>query len=218
MAHRHDVGRFDDWAPSYERHWMQRRIMGPVQEAVLELAVIQVPEAKAILDIGCGTGRLLRAAAARFPSATLHGVDAAHGMVKQAATMLPPGVKVNFQQGVAESLPFANAAFDLVLSTMTFHHWSDQQKSIGEVKRVLAPGGRWLLADIVADGMMHVVLRVLRVGGVQKRSVLDSMLAAESLRVMREWRARGIAGNILVLAIGGRPSRAGERAMGIEPT
>ena len=202
MDHHHDVDRFGEWAPTYEKHWMQRRILGPVQETVLEFAAEQVPKPTAILDIGCGTGRLLRAAASRFPGASLDGVDAAEGMVKQAAATLPPGLAIRFQQAMAESLPFADGSFDLIFSTMTFHHWADQQKSIGEVKRVLAPGGRWLVADIVVRGLMVVVLRLVRVGHVQRRSDLDKMFAAAGLGVVAEKRAPGMAGNIPVLAIG----------------
>ena len=151
--HHHDVDRFGDWAPTYEQHWLQRRIRGPGQDRVLEVAAAQGPQPAAILDIGCGTGRLLRAAAARFPTARLEGVDAAEGMIKQAIAIVPVGLQIRFQQATAESLPFPDSGFDLVFSTMTFHHWSDQQKAIGEVKRVLAPRGRWLLADIVAKGV-----------------------------------------------------------------
>jgi len=164
--HHHDVDRFGEWAPTYEQHWMQRRIMGPVQETVLEMATAQVPEPAAILDIGCGTGRLLRAAAGRFPGARLEGVDAAEGMIKQATATLPRGLQIHFQQATAESLPFPDGSFDLVFSTMTFHHWSDQRKAIGEIRRVLAPGGRWLLADMVAKGPMVLVVRLLRIGRV----------------------------------------------------
>ncbi len=200
--HHHDVDRFGDWAPTYEQHWMQRRIMGPVQETVLELATAQVPRPAAILDIGCGTGRLLRVAAARFPNARLEGVDAAEGMIKQAMAIAPVGLKIRFQKATAESLPFPDGDFDLVLSTMTFHHWSDQQKAIGEVRRVLAPGGRWLIADIVAKGPMALVARLLRIGHVVSPSRLDQMLRAEGLAVITAKKVPGAAGNIPVLAIG----------------
>jgi len=200
--HRHDIDRFGEWAPTYEQHWMQRRIMGPVQEMVLEMAAAQVRRPAAILDIGCGTGRLLRAAAERFPGARLEGVDAAEGMIKQAAATLPAGLQVHFQQATAESLPFPDASFDLVFSTMTFHHWSDQQKAIGEVRRVLAPGGRWLLADMVAKGPMVLVVRLLRIGRVVSPSRLDEMLGPEGMAVVARRKVPGTAGYIPVLAIG----------------
>jgi len=200
--HHHDVERFGDWAPTYEQHWMQRRIMGPVQEKVLEMAAAQVPRPAAILDIGCGTGRLLRAAAERFPGARLEGVDAAEGMIKQATATLPPGVQIHFQQATAESLPFPDGTFGLVFSTMTFHHWSDQQKAIGEVRRVLAPGGRWLLADMVAKGPMVLVLRLLRIGRVVSPSGLDKMLRSEGMAVIARKKVPGTGGYVPVLSIG----------------
>jgi ubiquinone/menaquinone biosynthesis C-methylase UbiE len=216
--HHHDVDRFGEWAPHYEQHWMQRRIMAPVQETVLNLAAEQVPAPRAILDVGCGTGRLLRAAASRFPGARLDGVDAAEGMIKQATGSLPPGLQIRFQQATAEALPFADGSFDLVFSTMTFHHWADQQKAIGEVRRVLAPGGRWLLADIIAGGLMVFVLELLRVGRVHRRSELVRMLAEGGLGVVAEKRAPGMAGYVPVMAISATGSQPVERAMGIEPT
>jgi trans-aconitate methyltransferase len=89
-----DVGRFDEWGPTYERHWMQRWIMDPVQKSVLEMAAQSVPQPRTILDIGCGTGRLLRQAAARFPQAQLDGVDPAEGMIKQGMALLPQGSNI----------------------------------------------------------------------------------------------------------------------------
>jgi len=204
--HHHDVGRFGEWAPTYEQHWMQRRIMGPIQETVLDLATEQVPHPTAILDIGCGTGRLLRATASRFPSARLVGVDAAEGMVTQAIASLPPGMEIQFQRAVAESLPFPDGSFDLVFSTMTFHHWSDQEKGVAEVRRVLTPGGRWLLADVVADGLMALVFRLVRIGRLQSRKRLDAMLATSRLVVTAERRTPGMAGNIPVLGIACNPA------------
>jgi ubiquinone/menaquinone biosynthesis C-methylase UbiE len=123
-------------------------------------------------------------------------------MIKQATATLPAGLQIHFQQATAESLPFPDGGYDLVFSTMTFHHWSDQQKAIGEVRRVLAPGGRWLLADIVAKGPMALVARLLRIGHVVSPSRLDQMLRAEGLVVITARKVPGAAGNIPVLAIG----------------
>jgi ubiquinone/menaquinone biosynthesis C-methylase UbiE len=180
---------------------MQRIIFDPIQRAVLQLAEEEIGHPGTILDVGCGTGKLLRSASERFPGARLVGVDAAIEMVKQAQSSTPNGT-IQFQQATAEELPFPDGSFDLVFSTMTFHHWSDQQKAIGEIKRVLAPRGRWLLADIVAKGPMAVVARLLRIGRVVSPSHLDRMLAAEGLVVISRQKVPGAAGNIPVLTIG----------------
>src|SRR5689334_24983674 len=121
MHHSHshgDVGRFDEWASGYERHWMQRVVFEPIQSTLLDLAASQAPEPASILDVGYGTGRLLRTASLRFPTARLEGVDAAPHMVEQAIALLPPGAPIHFQQATAEALPFADGRFDLVFSTM----------------------------------------------------------------------------------------------------
>ena len=202
MSHsRGDVDRFNRWAGSYERHYLHRFVFEPVQEALLDLAVAEVPKPTAILDIGCGTGRLLRAAEQRFPTATFEGVDAARGMIKQAQAFLPARSRIRFQIAMAEKLPFANGQFDLVFSTLTFHHWDDQRGAIADVARVLKPGGRWLLADFVPDGFMRYVRRAMRLRQFPERSQLDSMLRPSGLQVASERKVRRLRGQVPVLAI-----------------
>jgi ubiquinone/menaquinone biosynthesis C-methylase UbiE len=198
--HGHDVDRFNRWAGTYDRHWMQRIIFGPIQRAVLQLAAEQVSRPSAILDVGCGTGKLLKSAEARFPGAKLVGVDAAIEMVKYAQTSNPTGT-IQFQQAMAEELPFPNASFDLVFSTMTFHHWSNQTKGIAEVARILTPGGRWVLADFVASGFMRQVRSLLRLHQFPERAALERMLSDAGLKVVADRRARRLAGQIAVMAI-----------------
>ena len=203
MSHsRGDVERFNRWSGSYERHYLHRFVFDPVQEAVLDQAAAAVPRPVAILDVGCGTGRLLRAAEQRFPGAALEGVDAAPGMVKHAQAFLPAGSRIRFQLATAEKLPFANGQFDLVFSTLTFHHWDDQRGGISEVARVLKPSGRWLLADFVPDGFMRYLRRALRLTQFPERAQLDAMLRPAGLRVVGERKVRGLRGQVPVLAIG----------------
>ena len=199
-----DVDRFDRWATSYDRHWMQRVVFEPVQRTVLDLAQLEVPGPGAILDVGCGTGRLLRSAEGRFPQAELVGVDPAPQMVRQAQASAGEGSSIQFQQGAAEELPFRDGRFDLVFSTLTFHHWSDQPRAVAEIARVLAPGGRWLLADFLATGLMRYIRLLLRMKRFPERESLAAMLAAAGLRVVGERRVRGLHGQVSVLAIGAR--------------
>ncbi len=200
MAHGHDVDRFNRWATTYDRHWMQRIIFDPIQRSVLQMAAEQVGSPGAILDVGCGTGRLLKSAKARFPAARLVGVDAAAEMVKYAQSSTPDGT-IEFRQATAEELPFPNASFDLVFSTMTFHHWQDQARGAAEVARVLAPGGRWLLADFVASGFMRPVRALLRLHQFPDRAHLQAMLADAGLKVVKEQRVSRLGGQVAVIVI-----------------
>jgi ubiquinone/menaquinone biosynthesis C-methylase UbiE len=197
----HDVHRFDEWASSYERHFFQRLVFDPIHRTLLSVAVGEVPDARAILDVGCGTGRLLRAAEEAFPSASLEGVDAAEGMVREGEALLPAGSRIHLQHAVAENLPFRDGQFDLVFSTLTFHHWADQGAGIAEVGRVMAPDGRWLLADFVASGVMRYMRRVFRLRRFPERRVLDPILAAAGLRVARSVRVAGVGSQLPILVI-----------------
>ena len=141
-----DVERFDRWSKTYESCWGQRFFDG-VHELMLDLVITTAPgfAPSAILDVGCGTGRLLRRAAARWPTAQIVGVDPAQGMVEVAHGMTSA---VRFCRALAESLPFTDASFDLVTSSISMHHWRNASLGALEVARVLRPGGLFCLADI----------------------------------------------------------------------
>jgi len=195
----HDVERFNRWAATYDRHRLQRIVFEPMQATVLDVAAAEVPKPRAILDVGCGTGRLLRSAHDRFEGAALFGVDAAAEMVKQAQAS---SESIDFQEATAEQLPFADQQFDLIFSTMTFHHWSDQRKSIAEIARVMRPGGRWLLADFMPTGFMRWFRRLFRMHQFPVRQELDPILSAAGLEVVGQRAVPGLRGQVVVLAIG----------------
>ena len=195
------MDRFNRWAESYERHPLQRFVFEPVQRTLLEVARSEVADASAILDVGCGTGRLLRSAASVFPDARLEGVDAAVEMVRHAQAMAPAGGRITFRLAGAERLPFGDEEFDLVFSTMTFHHWADQRAGIGEVGRVMKPGGRWLLPDFVASGLMKYVRRLFRLRRFPERRELDPMLRGAGLFVATQRRVTGVGSQVPILVI-----------------
>ena len=146
--HERDVERYDRLAPRYERGFVQRRFFAPMQRSALEVALAGSPPPRRMLDVGCGTGALLRLAAKRLPEAELTGVDASEGMLRVAGKKAPArSPAIRFVLAPAEALPFSDATFDLVVSTVSFHHWSDQPKGIAEAARVLVPGGRLVLTD-----------------------------------------------------------------------
>jgi SAM-dependent methyltransferase len=90
-----------------------------------------------ILDLGCGDGQLSKRLATG--GATVRGVDASPEMVESARSR---GVAA--EQGNAEALPFDDARFDAVFSNAVLHWVHDQDAMMGEVRRVLRPGGRFV--------------------------------------------------------------------------
>lgn len=104
-----------------------------------------------VLDLGCGTGTLALMARAEQPEAEIAGLDADPAiLVRARAKAAAAGAPIVFHEGRSNRLPFAGARFDAVLSTLFFHHLSDDDKraTAAEVLRVLTPGGRLVVADL----------------------------------------------------------------------
>jgi ubiquinone/menaquinone biosynthesis C-methylase UbiE len=141
-----DIKRFDRWAATYDQSIAQRWFFGPVHAKMLDLLVreLQKSQPSCILDVGCGTGRLLRAASVFWPKAQLFGVDPATQMISEATRLNP---KATFKLAPAETLPFPDQSMDMVLTSISFHHWVDHQRAVNEIARVLRPGGIFCLAD-----------------------------------------------------------------------
>ncbi len=106
----------------------------------------------AVLDVGCGTGSLtLAAREAVGAGGKVCGIDPSPEMIEAAkAKGAKIGGDVDFQLGVIESIPYPDASFDVVLSSLMLHHLPDElkRKGFGEVARVLRPGGRFFAVDL----------------------------------------------------------------------
>jgi len=135
-----------------------------------------------VLDLGCGRGAVLTAAAARLTtSGKAIGVDIWNVMDQsgnaQAVTLLNAAIegvsdRVQVETGDMRSLPFADATFDLVLSSVAIHNVrtkDDRKKAIMEAYRVLAPEGRLVIADIRGTKHYTSVLRSLNARNVNRR-------------------------------------------------
>ena len=137
-----DVGQFDVWSKRYERSKWQFLHFDRVHRIAFSLAS-RFGEPGAVLDVGCGTGRLLRAAHDRWPNARLLGVDPSEGMVQAGRALTPAEIHL----AGAEEIPLPDRSVDLAFSTIAFHHWTDAARGLREVARVLRPGGAFILVD-----------------------------------------------------------------------
>jgi ubiquinone/menaquinone biosynthesis C-methylase UbiE len=145
-----DDRHFDRWAKRYDHSWLQPVLFGPVQRSVVAALVHQLPATAAVLDIGCGTGQLLDRFRVALPGATLIGIDRSGGMVAAARRLRP---HLNIERAAAEAVPHPDSSFDAVVTTLSFHHWSDRPAALAEVRRALRPGGLFALTDASPDDL-----------------------------------------------------------------
>lgn len=146
--HRHGPATADLAADEYEVGRAGRwRAKVAARSADVALAATPIP--LRVLDVGCGTGMLLRELVDRLPNVLeIVGVDPSADMLRVARESTPG--QVRFVHAGAEHLPFENGRFDLVVTTMSFHHWRAQAAGLAELGRVLAPEGALVLIDLSA--------------------------------------------------------------------
>ena len=107
-----------------------------------------------VLDVGCGPGWFPLELAECAPQAAVTGIDLSRPMLTTATAHARAGrhdQAVHFAQARGEVLPFADATFDLVVSTLALHHVQDPAAALAELRRVVRPSGRILVADLRRD-------------------------------------------------------------------
>ena len=157
------------------------------RERLVDLARIELGDA--VLDVGCGTGTLALAAKRRVgPGGVVYGIDASPEMIARARKKAEKAdAGVVFQTAVVESLPFPDARFDVVLSTLMLHHLPRpaREQCVREIRRVLRPGGRLLAVDFATPTRERrgLLRNMHRHGHVALRDILELLSEAE-LRVV----------------------------------
>jgi SAM-dependent methyltransferase len=129
------------------------RLLGGLYDVVSRdaAAAVRAIDEPAVLEIGPGPGDLAVRLARLVPTLRLTGLDVDAGMVALAARKAAEaGVagRARFVEGDVAAIPFPDATFDLVVSTLSVHHWPDAAVGFAEVRRVLRPGGRAIICDL----------------------------------------------------------------------
>lgn len=101
-----------------------------------------------IVDVGCGTGELVVAISQRLHQARIVGLDLSSSMLLWANRHATTDGRIRFMAGDATNLPFDDESVDLVVSTLSLHHWADPAAVFAEMDRVLKPGGVGLVYDL----------------------------------------------------------------------
>lgn len=126
----------------------------PFREDILRLAALA--PGHSVLDVGCGTGTLAIAAKQEVGSAgAVYGIDASPEMIARARSKARrQRADVAFENALAEAMPYGDARFDVVLSSLMLHHFPRKLRAqaIGEIRRVLKPDGRIVIVDFQDSG------------------------------------------------------------------
>jgi hypothetical protein len=153
------------------------------------LELIALRPRERLLDVGSGAGSSAMVAAAEFGS-IVAGLDFGAAAVRgaqEAADAAGLCDRVGFVVGEAGSLPFADGEFDAVLCECSLSTFPDKRRAVAEMRRVLRPGGRVVIADVVADHgrlpeqLQGTVATLACVGGAMPRAGYEKLLAARRL-------------------------------------
>ncbi len=164
--------------------------------ALMVEAASPTPEMR-VLDVGCAAGHAAFAFAPRVRDVT--GIDISEGMLKEAAEQAKArGIEnVRFQEAIASSLPFASEEFDIVTCRYVAHHFPSLTPALTEIFRVLKPGGKFVLVDIISPEDKEQAEFINRVEVLRDRShsrdwsISEWQAAGESvgmpLEVVSQW-------------------------------
>ena len=137
-----------------------------------------------MLEVGCGRGGGIRFLVSTLKPKSATGLDFSHNAIRYCSQRNQAlGQHVNYLQGDAHALPFREGSFDVVINVESSHIYEDQAQFFREVKRVLRPGGRFVVADyrlLGTEGMdkLHADLGAAGLRLVSERDISDQVLAA----------------------------------------
>ncbi len=170
--------------------------LSKIDDSFVEHAISLIgPASGHAVDIGCGPGQILKKLSERLPEWKFYGVDRSLAMVRLAtesgglgdgtpATGNAASAKANvqFAAGDANSLPFGDASFDLVLCNSVLHHMRKPDRLLAEIRRIAKPNGAILLRDLRRPsritGSFHVRWHGRHYEGLMYKLYCDSVRAA----------------------------------------
>ena len=157
---------FDGQAAEYDRrdtYYYSRN--GKISCSDIAARLRDIPY-ESLLDVGCGTGFLFEILA-RQRAARYCGVDLSEGMIRVAEKKQIEGAE--FAVGSADRLPYPDESFDIVTCSQSFHHYPYPGQAMREARRVLRPGGLYILSDTGIGGIgawidNHIFFKLMKSG------------------------------------------------------
>jgi ubiquinone/menaquinone biosynthesis C-methylase UbiE len=151
----HNIKRFNKWAGSYDTgiagifYKMCYRKIRPL---------LSLQDGMKVLDVGCGTGSLLKELSRSGKELNLYGIDLSSEMIRAAREKLKDEKHVELHEASAADLPFESNFFDYIVCMNSLHHHADPNQSLTEMARILKPGGVMILTDSFVDSTVRKIL------------------------------------------------------------
>jgi ubiquinone/menaquinone biosynthesis C-methylase UbiE len=187
------VERYDRRASSYESGFLGGWHAELVRRATSLIAPV-MPTTGSLLDVGCGSGALLRSLRPGAPEISFVGVDPSPAMLRVAVERTEPDRgRTAFVRAYAEALPCRQRSFDIVVSSVSFGHWRDQRRGLQECRRVLVEDGSLVLVDVFSRWLNMVTRRGTR-HSVRAKQVTSELLRATGFDRI-EWH--GVFGSVI---------------------
>ncbi len=143
------------WAGFYENLWVQRVSLKPTRCQLLKSLeqLVESGEVCCLLDVGCGTGQLIRDILTAFPQVILHitGIDYADGMVRQAEKNLKDLDHVSLCRMDAHDIRQLDQTFDIIVCTHSFPYYLNQSQVLRHFYQALKPEGHLILAQAASE-------------------------------------------------------------------
>ncbi len=164
----------------YDRlaRWQLRRLYARV---AADVAAAGLPAGSRVLDVGTGPGRVPLAIASAVPGLRVEGVDLSEEMIEHARRIAADAgtqAQVSFAVADVADLPYPEDTFDLIVSTLSQHHWADVPGGVGELLRVRKPTGQIWIYDIrFALRRAEAAARATHRGDVRRETVRTGPLS-----------------------------------------
>jgi ubiquinone/menaquinone biosynthesis C-methylase UbiE len=147
----------DHYVPALRFRWLTR-FYDPVvalttREKIFRSKLLDLAEINdecSVLDIACGSGTMAVLIKTRYPAASVTGIDGDPAILELAKSKARgAGVEIQFDEGMSYSMPYSSGSFDVVFSSLFFHHLRTTEKvrTLEEVLRILRPGGTFHICD-----------------------------------------------------------------------
>ncbi|ABR49614.1 Methyltransferase type 12 [Alkaliphilus metalliredigens QYMF] len=152
---------WDFWAQHYEGLWVQKNSLAPTREKILLYleGLLEKGKTYRIVDVGCGTGELLREMAKTFSrddyDLQLSGIDFSQNMIKRAKEM---GGSIEYEQLNVKELTSLEGQFDIIICSHSFPYYEDQRAVLELFKENLKTNGHLLLAQASQNNLYDQVV------------------------------------------------------------